>query len=66
MEVVPIHAERWSDSAGAYVSTGEVIGYEVRNSTTGLPIARGETREDAVLNALSATWVPPGQKPRAV
>ena len=54
MEIFPVYATVWQDDAG-YVETGELLGYKAVGAY-GKVLAFGESREEAIENALEVQW----------
>ena len=54
MEIYPIYATVWQEDAG-YVETGELLGYKAV-SARGEVLAFGESRNEAIENALEVQW----------
>ena len=54
MEIYPIYATVWQEDAG-YVETGELLGYKA-GSARGEVLAFGESRNEAIEDALEVQW----------
>ena len=55
MQIIPVFAEEWSDDAGAYVPTSEILGYRAV-ARDGRAVGWGDTREEAIECVLRIMW----------
>lgn len=58
MKIEPTYRMEWDEREGAYVATGEQIGYQAVG-TDGKVWGYGETALEAVQNALEVQWSDP-------